>query len=65
MSADLVGLLKSMFPKREEAPSFLLVGHSMVSLFAELLALLLIYFIYREVLSLRMLVRGCRRRSGL
>ncbi|ORY76902.1 Alpha/Beta hydrolase protein [Leucosporidium creatinivorum] len=29
MSADLVGLLKSMFPKREEAPSFLLVGHSM------------------------------------
>lgn len=30
MSGDLVGLLKSMFPKREEAPTFLLVGHSMV-----------------------------------
>jgi hypothetical protein len=37
MSSDLVGLLKSMFPNREEAPSFLLIGHSMVSLFAELL----------------------------
>lgn len=32
MSSDLVSLLKSMYPKRSEAPAFLLVGHSMVSL---------------------------------
>lgn len=31
LSADLVSLLKTMFPVRAEAPSLVLVGHSMVS----------------------------------
>lgn len=31
LSADLVALLKAMFPVREQAPAFVLVGHSMVS----------------------------------
>lgn len=39
MSDDLVRVLKSMFPKREEAPSFVLVGHSMVRRLSPSLAL--------------------------
>lgn len=31
MSGDLVKLLKTMFPNRDEAPGLILVGHSMVS----------------------------------
>jgi hypothetical protein len=30
MSGDLVALLKTLFPIQDEAPAFLLVGHSMV-----------------------------------
>lgn len=30
MAQDLVLLLKTMFPVREDAPSILLIGHSMV-----------------------------------
>lgn len=37
LSADLCALLKVMFPSREEAPSLLLVGHSMVRSFFRLL----------------------------
>lgn len=32
LANDLVALLKTMFPVRAEAPSLVLVGHSMVSL---------------------------------